>query len=715
MAEPGKTQAGSANTRLHGLAGIFLLVLLLLFSAASHAGGEEGRLVRVGIFQNEPIVFQDERGVAQGLYVDLLDAIAEQEDWEIHYVLDTWNGCLERLRTNDIDLMTCIAYTEERDAFADFSREIVWTLWGVVFTHPESGLEGIPSLGGKKVAILENGINGLNFLKLCKEFNISCDVLAFPSYDAALKAVESGAADAAVINSVFGAMHGAEYRVNQSSIVFSPINAFFAIPEGKNRDLADIVDAYLQVWKMEKDSVYQQSLNRWLVPGHESAPFTPTWIFTALSVLVLGVLCLFLWTLLLRRLVDARTAALRESEGRFRLIYENAPVLINAFDANGRCVLWNKECRKTFGWTIDEVRAHGNALALFYPDPVVCDEVIQTITSDPDGHFREWHPVTKDGKTLTTMWANFRLPNEVVFSLGHDITERKWAEQELEKHRKHLEELVQARTAQLDSRVTESEGLNSAMVNVMEDLQGSNEELEARGRALIASNQELDAFSYSVSHDLRAPLRHIAGFVELLKESSADSLDATGQRQLKIIAESADRMGRLIDDLLAFSRAGRVELHKTGLDLEELVRGAVREVMEQTQDREIDWQIAPLPEVCADQATLRQVLVNLISNAVKYTRGCEAAHIEVGMVPAEENELVVFVRDNGVGFEMQYVGKLFGVFQRLHSTEEFEGTGVGLANVRRIINRHGGRTWAEGKVGEGAAFYFSLPREVDEG
>jgi light-regulated signal transduction histidine kinase (bacteriophytochrome) len=299
-------------------------------------------------------------------------------------------------------------------------------------------------------------------------------------------------------------------------------------------------------------------------------------------------------------------------------------------------------------------------------------------------------------------------------ALGEAV-ERVRAEEELEKHREHLEELVRERTTQLDARVGESEELNSAMVNIMEDLQTSNVELDAAGRELMASNKELDAFSYSVSHDLRAPLRHIAGFVGLLKESSAESLGATGQRHLNIIAESAERMGNLIDDLLAFSRAGRVELHKTALNLEVLTREVVREQVERVKDRDIAWEIEALPEVHADRATLRQVLVNLIANAVKYTREREQTKVEIGTVPGEENKLVFFIRDNGVGFDMQYVDKLFGVFKRLHSTEEFEGTGIGLANVRRIIHRHGGRTWAEGKVGEGATFYFSLPREVEEG
>ena len=302
-----------------------------------------------------------------------------------------------------------------------------------------------------------------------------------------------------------------------------------------------------------------------------------------------------------------------------------------------------------------------------------------------------------------------------MFGFAQDITEEKRTEGELEKHREHLEDLVRERTTQLDARVVEAEELNSAMVNVMDDLRSSNAELDAAGRELVASNQELDAFAYSVSHDLRAPLRHIAGFVNLLEKGSADALDTKGRRHLNVIAESAERMGHLIDDLLAFSRAGRIELHKDELDLGQLVEEVVRECAQATEGRDIAWEVAPLPKVQADRATMRQVLTNLVQNALKYSATREEARIEIGTVPGQEDEVVVFVRDNGVGFDMQYIDKLFGVFQRLHGTEEFEGTGIGLANVRRIIHRHGGRTWAEGKLDEGATFYFSLPREVEEG
>ena len=236
-----------------------------------------------------------------------------------------------------------------------------------------------------------------------------------------------------------------------------------------------------------------------------------------------------------------------------------------------------------------------------------------------------------------------------------------------------------------------------------------NQALRHRGEELEATNKELETFSYSVSHDLRAPLRHISGFVDLLRQRSGEAVDDTSRHYLHTLAESARRMGALIDDLLVFSRMGRSAMRIVRVDLGALVEDVRRELQHDSRGRTIEWRIAPLPPVEGDPAMLRLVLANLLSNAVKYTRPRDPARIEIG-AETRNGDTVVCVRDNGVGFDMEYKDKLFGVFQRLHSTEQFEGTGIGLANVRRIVRRHGGRTWAEGEVDRGAAFYFSLPR-----
>jgi PAS domain S-box-containing protein len=243
-----------------------------------------------------------------------------------------------------------------------------------------------------------------------------------------------------------------------------------------------------------------------------------------------------------------------------------------------------------------------------------------------------------------------------------------------------------------------------------EEIRGLNQELEKRSKDLQGSNKELEAFAYSVSHDLRAPLRHMAGYAELLQKNASSALDDKGLRYLRMILESAKKMGNLIDDLLAFSRIGRTEAQKTSVNLEQLVKEALSEVQPEVNGRSIVWRIDSLPVCYGDRSMLRLVLVNLLSNAVKFTRPQPTAEIEVGCVEENKDEVVVFVRDNGAGFDMKYVDKLFGVFQRLHHVDSFEGTGIGLATVQRIIHRHGGNVRAEGAVDRGATFYFSVPK-----
>jgi light-regulated signal transduction histidine kinase (bacteriophytochrome) len=267
---------------------------------------------------------------------------------------------------------------------------------------------------------------------------------------------------------------------------------------------------------------------------------------------------------------------------------------------------------------------------------------------------------------------------DYVLGVVRDITARKHAEEEIRTLNSELEQRVKDRTALLE-----------------------------------ASNKDLEAFSYSVSHDLRAPLRAISGFGRILIEEHEDRLDPEGRRVLGVIASEVERMGHLIDDLLAFSRLGRRTMASSNIDMTALARAVFDEQAALVPERILQLDLKPLPPARGDQAMIRIVLSNLLSNAVKFTRSRNPAVIEIGS-RRQDGQAAYYVQDNGVGFDMTYADKLFGVFQRLHSTEAFEGTGVGLALAQRVIHRHGGRIWAEGKVNEGAVFSFSLPDQKEE-
>ncbi len=236
-----------------------------------------------------------------------------------------------------------------------------------------------------------------------------------------------------------------------------------------------------------------------------------------------------------------------------------------------------------------------------------------------------------------------------------------------------------------------------------------NMALEQKNADLLAANADLETFSYSVSHDLRSPLRHILGYIDMLHDTAQTKLHENERGCIDKIVKSAQRMGNLIDNLLAFSRIGRASMVKVEVSMDTLVTETLADIQPDLVNRNIEWTRSPLPPALGDVNLLRQIWVNLLNNAVKYTRPRDPAKIEIGC-EVQSTELVYYVKDNGVGFEMQFADKLFGVFNRLHPEREFEGTGVGLANVRRIAQRHGGRTWADARVDEGATFYFSLPR-----
>ena len=341
-----------------------------------------------------------------------------------------------------------------------------------------------------------------------------------------------------------------------------------------------------------------------------------------------------------------------------------------AWRLDGPIEFWNAGAERLYGFAPDEAAGHTSHALLQTEFPIDFSD-LRSQLRDRRNWLGELHHICKDGSKVIVDSHMQLFDDSLVLEANRDITKQRQIE---------------------------------------ESLRGAQEELAERAAELEAANKELEAFTYSVSHDLRAPLRHVLGYAELLQKQSASILDDKARRYMTMILEASKRMGSLIDDLLSFSRIGRAEARKTAINLDQLAREVIAELGQDTKDRNIAWTIGALPVCYGDRSMLKLVLANLLSNAVKFTRTRAQAKIEIGCAAGKDNQVEIFVTDNGAGFEMQYVNKLFGVFERLHRAEEFEGTGIGLATVQRIIHRHGGTVRAEGAVDQGATFYFSLPR-----
>lgn len=536
--------------------------------------------------------------------------------------------------------------------------------------YPTLKLWPIPSKTGETLLVHRDG-NYVAYLNELRHINNVPLMMKFPLTELSLPSVKA-------VLGWKGVVYGTDYRKK------SVLAAIKAVPN----------TAWFLVAKVDTEEIY--------VPL--TARFWVIIFFIIVNILILGIIVAYIW-----RYQQAKYYRKQyEMEDKRAFLYARS--LIEAsidplvtISPEGKIMDVNKSTELITGLSREELISSN--FSNYFTEPEKANEGYKLVFEK--GIVRDYPLSIRNvsGKVTEVLYNASLYKNEIgevqgIFAAARDITELRHIEKELKTSRDELELRVKERTNELQKT-------NEALQSEIAERKEIEKLIELRTKLLEVTNKELESFSYSVSHDLRAPLRAIDGYTRMILRDQREKLTDDAKRKFDLIRSNTQIMGKLIDDLLSFSRLGRLELNMSKLDMESLVNDIWMELKIINPDRSIDFKIKKIPPGRGDRTLIKQVYSNLLSNAVKYTKFRDKAYVETGGY-TEGYENIYYIKDNGVGFDMEYYDKLFGVFQRLHSADDYEGTGVGLAIVQRIIHRHGGRVWAEGKVNEGATFYFTL-------
>jgi PAS domain S-box-containing protein len=665
----------------------FFLCAILLLMVAFSAGlvHAQSRIVRVGVYQNEPKIFTDSSGKASGFFIQLLEKIATQEGWSLVYVQCEWAACLQDLQDGQIDLMPDMAYSTERDAIFDFHKIPVIESWSRVYASQDSSINKISDLAGKRIAVLNGSIQQTVFQQLMDGFGYKVTLVPADSFDQAFTLAANGLADAAISNQLFGDYFYQKYGLEKTTIDFDPVELFYATAQGRNSDLLEAIDRDLGKWIPDPKSPYYTTLGTWTPTEPNHIPLYVIWVISGIVVLLLAAAGMIY---LLRRQVKARTnylqqanTELQKSEQRYQTLARISPVGIFRADPNGATTYVNPKWCAISGLSADQALGDGWLAAVHPDDRGRLSRGWQKSTRLHQESFSDYRFLLPDGSTAWVLGQavpELNPENQIVGYVGTitDITERKQAEEKIHKLNADLELRVEQRTAQLQ-----------------------------------AANKELESFSYSVSHDLRAPLRAISGFSEIIARRHRANLNEEGQHYVDNIVRASERMAHLIDDLLTYARLGRSGVRMESVSLANLLNEIYKNM--QGHLTEIDGTLTiskKLPIVKGDQTLLNQVFTNLLENAFKYHKPDVSPQVSLTFTN-EAHYVVIKVSDNGIGIPLEYQEKIFNMFQRLHSEEEYPGTGIGLATVRKSVELLGGSAWVESEEGKGSTFFVRLPKE----
>ncbi|MHC1736692.1 MAG: transporter substrate-binding domain-containing protein [Ignavibacteriaceae bacterium] len=674
-----------------------------------------------------PYCMINKEGKAEGFAIDLFLAAAKSVQLEADIKIGIWERIRKDLEEGRIDALPLVGRTPEREPLYDFTFPYL-SLHGAIFVRKGSDIKTKEDLAGKEILVMK----GDNSEEYARRINITDKIITKNTFKEAFIELANGDHDAIITQQIIGLnllekLELTNVEPLEGTLTDLRQDFCFAVREG-NDSLLTLLSEGLSI--IIANGTYDEIHLKWFGPAlkEEIGWRDILMIFLYFVVPVIGIFSIIA-ILILRRRVRISTASLvTEIEEHKRTV--------ESLDKQQKFLEEMERVSKVGGWTLDvetekitwtqgTFAIHGlratdldpadvkTSLKFYHPEDMpILEKAFQRTITDGEPYilrlrFRSADGIEKwvstEGRAEFRDGKVFRLYGNII-----DITDQKKIEEEITALKDDLEEKVRERTAELNDKVEKLAKSQKAMLYMVEDLNSITGALNEERRKLEISNKELEAFSYSVSHDLRAPLRGVTGFARILSDEYSDKLDDEGKELIRDIQQNTKNMAQLIDDLLQFSRLSRREISKQELDMQGLFKAIGEEIKSREKGKPIDFIAGEIPNAQGDYSLIKQVVINLLSNAAKFSGKKERIIINV-TGEKKQGECIYKVSDNGAGFDMKYVEKLFGVFQRLHLAEDYEGTGVGLAIVHRIIERHGGRVWAKSEEGKGATFYFALP------
>lgn len=669
-----------------------------------------------------------QNGKPSGFSVDLFLAAAKAVNLEVEIKIGIWEKIKDDLAKGRIDALPLVGKTPEREELYDFTLPYL-SLHGAIFVREDSKIKSINDLKDKEILVMK----GDNAEEYIRRKNLTKHIFTTNTFQEAFKHLSEGYHDAVITQRIMGIELLKEIEIDNIIPLDIQISDYrqdfcFAVQKG-NSPLLMLLNEGLSV--IIANGTYDEIHLKWFGPSDKGEiPFMEVVKIALYIIIPLIIIFIIVLIVTLRKQVRSKTKSLiGEIEGHKKTVRElhNHQLFLEEIEKIAKTGGWEydlenettsatKGISEIYETTIKDLKPSEIKSLFDYFESPGKEEIRKSfynLLSGGEEYDIECGLITAKGNKK---WVRAAAKAELkegkvqrVFGKIMDITEHKRANDDLKKLKNELEQKVSERTEELNEKVEKLNKSQRAMLFMVEDLNKVTAELNEERKKLEASNKELEAFSYSVSHDLRAPLRAVTGFAQLLMEDYYNKIDKEGQELINDILTNAKNMGLLIEDLLQFSRLNRKEIVKEVIDMEDLFKSIGEEIKAQYVEKKTEINIGNLPKAQGDYRLIRQVVINLMNNAAKFSSNREVIKISVSGEEIKDVGSKFRVKDNGVGFDMKYHDKMFEVFQRLHKQEEYEGTGVGLAIVHRIIKRHGGMVNAISEPGKGAEFIFTIP------